>query len=304
MNNYDDLFTANGEKKDSKTERPFNKEEWAAKKQQERAEAFEMLDAATEEAVANPETFRDYLLIQSRFGKYSVSNALLISYQNNEATYLADFETWKEKGVFVQKGERGITLLEPGNEFTREDGSTGFSINVKKVFDISQTNSERSYSRRTPDERRVLKALISSSPCDIRMTNELDGNVCARYVPKDDAIYIRQGLDGEDIFRSLSQEIVIANFAKNGVAREDCVFTAYCATYMLCERNGFDTGDFDFEKVPEMFKDTQLFQQLYYSADVKHGGRLPVHVHFVMDEFESSPNLCVNCFRYNMQEAA
>ena len=257
MNNYDDLFTANGEKKESKTERPFNKEEWAAKKQQERAEAFEMLDAATEEAVANPETFRDYLLIQSRFGKYSVSNALLISYQNNEATYLADFETWKEKGVFVQKGERGITLLEPGNEFTREDGTTGFSINVKKVFDISQTNSERNYSRRTPDERRVLKALISSSPCDIRMTNELDGNVCARYVPKDDAIYIRQGLDGEDIFRSLSQEIVIANFAKNGVAREDCVFTAYCVTYVLCERNGFDTGDFDFEKVPEMFKDAE-----------------------------------------------
>ena len=257
MNNYDDLFTANGEKKDSKTEHPFNKEEWGAKKQQERTEAFEMLDNATVEAVANPETFRDYLLIQSRFGKYSVSNALLISHQNNEATYLADFETWKEQGVFVQKGERGITLLEPGNEFTREDGSTGFSINVKKVFDISQTNSERSYSRRTPDERRVLKALISSSPCDIRMTNEFDGNVCARYVPKDDAIYIRQGLDGEDIFRSLSQEIVIANFAKNGVAREDCVFTAYCATYVLCERNGFDTGDFDFEKVPEMFKDAE-----------------------------------------------
>ena len=30
---------------------------------------------------------------------------------------------------------------------------------------------------------------------------------------------------------------------------------------------------------------TQLFQQLYYSADFKHGGCLPVHVHFVMDEF-------------------
>ncbi len=30
---------------------------------------------------------------------------------------------------------------------------------------------------------------------------------------------------------------------------------------------------------------TQLFQQLYYQADVVHGGRLPVHVHFVMDEF-------------------
>lgn len=30
---------------------------------------------------------------------------------------------------------------------------------------------------------------------------------------------------------------------------------------------------------------TQLFQQLYYRADYVHGGRLPVHVHFVMDEF-------------------
>ena len=30
---------------------------------------------------------------------------------------------------------------------------------------------------------------------------------------------------------------------------------------------------------------TQLFQQLYYQADIIHHGRLPVHVHFVMDEF-------------------
>lgn len=30
---------------------------------------------------------------------------------------------------------------------------------------------------------------------------------------------------------------------------------------------------------------TQLFQQLYYQADIVHSGRLPLHVHFVMDEF-------------------
>ena len=28
-----------------------------------------------------------------------------------------------------------------------------------------------------------------------------------------------------------------------------------------------------------------MFQQLFYCADHKHGGRLPVHVHFLMDEF-------------------
>lgn len=35
---------------------------------------------------------------------------------------------------------------------------------------------------------------------------------------------------------------------------------------------------------------TQLFQQLYRQADIVHGGRLPVHVHFVMDEF---PNVAL-----------
>ena len=30
---------------------------------------------------------------------------------------------------------------------------------------------------------------------------------------------------------------------------------------------------------------TQLFQQLFYVADHKYGGRLPVHVHFICDEF-------------------
>ena len=36
---------------------------------------------------------------------------------------------------------------------------------------------------------------------------------------------------------------------------------------------------------------TQLFQQLYYQADSVHGGRLPVHVHFVMDEFANETQL-------------
>ena len=36
---------------------------------------------------------------------------------------------------------------------------------------------------------------------------------------------------------------------------------------------------------------TQLFQQLYYSADIVHSGRLPVHVHFVMDEFSNETQL-------------
>ena len=35
---------------------------------------------------------------------------------------------------------------------------------------------------------------------------------------------------------------------------------------------------------------TQLFQTLYYVADRKYGGKLPVHVHCLMDEF---PNVAL-----------
>ena len=46
--------------------------------------------------------------------------------------------------------------------------------------------------------------------------------------------------------------------------------------------NEYEILSFDDERVMLY---TQLFQQLYYQADSVHGGRLPVHVHFVMDEF-------------------
>jgi type IV secretion system protein VirD4 len=36
---------------------------------------------------------------------------------------------------------------------------------------------------------------------------------------------------------------------------------------------------------------TQLFQQLFYAADHKHGGSLPFHVHFIMDEFANVTQL-------------
>jgi type IV secretion system protein VirD4 len=33
---------------------------------------------------------------------------------------------------------------------------------------------------------------------------------------------------------------------------------------------------------------TQLFQQLFYSADYRHGGSLPIHVHLLMEEFSNA----------------
>ena len=255
MNNYDDLFKDNEKDKENSKKTPYDKDAWIEKKKQERAEAYELLDTATEEVAKDAEKFRDYLNTQAQFDRYSVSNALLIAYQHPGAVKLADFSTWKDEDVSVNKGEKAITILEPGSEFTREDGTTGFSINVKKVFDVSQTNSDLNIKRRTPDARSAIKALIASSPCEIVMVDELKVSN-ARYSTDKNTIYIIRGLEADEIFRSLAFEIGIAKCAEKGIDRKDGMFPSYCTSYILCERNGFDTGDFNFEKAPERFADS------------------------------------------------
>ncbi len=252
MNNFDELFESKKEQEEKKTYHPYNKDEWVAKKKQERTDAFAMLDEATTELMNDPEKFKDYLNVQSRFDRYSVSNAILIAHQKPDATRVADFETWKDNDIFILKGEKAFTMLEPGQEFTREDGSTGFSVNVKKVFDISQTSeAENAPQPKTPDHRKAIKALIAASPCDIRLTDELSENVDAMYSAKDNAIYIRQGLEGDTIFSSLSQEIISAKLGKDA---PEGAFVAYCASYVLCERNGFNTDRYNFDNLPKYFE--------------------------------------------------
>jgi hypothetical protein len=75
----------------------------------------------------------------------------------------------------------------------------------------------------------------------------------ARYSTDKNTIYIVRGLEADEIFRSLAFEIGIAKYAEKGIDRKDGMFPSYCASYILCERNGFDTGDFNFEKAPERF---------------------------------------------------
>ena len=254
MDNFDDLFdTQNGEGQ------LFDVETWKERKQQDREYAYSLLDEGTQNLASNYEYFRDYLDIQSRFDRYSVSNAILISHQMPEATRLADFNTWKSSGVYIKRSEEAIIILEPGKEYVREDGTKGLGMNVKRVFDISQTELHwKTYPEAKPEQRSKLKFLIASSPCKILSSDALSENICARYSPEDNKIYIRPGMSGDDIFRSLAQEIAIAEFAGRGVDRKDCAFTAYCASYMLCEKNGFSVEGFSFERAPEQFEGMEL----------------------------------------------
>lgn len=236
MTELDELF---GNEKQTTME-PYSKDDWIRQKNENRALAYEMLETATEE-LNNPDTVMAYLDIQSKFDRYSVSNALLVAYQNPEATRLCDSKTWQKNHVFINKGETGIIILEPGKEYTREDGKTVTPYNAKKVFDISQTNARPRQNRtKTPDVRVVVKAMITTSPVPVKISNELPECINAHYQPEAKMIFIRQGLEGCDIVRALSKEIAFARLDNGDFNRENLEFKAQAISYIATSRAGFE----------------------------------------------------------------
>ena len=198
--------------------------------------------------------FQAYLDVQARFDLYSVSNAILIAAQCPEATKLADFDSWKASGVYVRHGADAITILEPGKEYQRDDGSVGVSYNVRKVFDISQTRAaQRPAPATVRDERLLLKALMNNAPCRFAISNELPESVNVAYHPQEHTVYVRQGLDASTIFRGLAQELARAHMDRDGITCESPDFTAYSVSYMLCKRNGVSVEGFSFERLPESY---------------------------------------------------
>ncbi|MBN2982247.1 ArdC-like ssDNA-binding domain-containing protein [Cohnella algarum] len=278
MNNLDDLFRQDAASRSSTnpSEQPFDKEAWAQKKQELRQWTYETIDAATSSIAQSGDEFQCYLDVQSRFDRYSVSNALLILAQRPEATRIADFDTWKEQGVFIRRKETGFYILEPGEEYRREDGSTGISYNPKKMFDIAQTTASQKREQPTyPDDRMRIKALVDRAPVPIVINDALLPEMHAIYQPDTRIIVIRRGLDAGDIFRSLAQELAHAELDRGDgrYSRSDSTFHAYCASYMLCKQFGVDTSSFRFHRVPEKLKDIepqQIRTELMVMKDAAH----------------------------------
>ena len=155
--------------------RPFDKEEWAAAKQAQRKEAYELIDNTCSEMVASGDSFRQYLDVQGRFDRYSVANAILVSAQMPEATQLKEYSKWKANRVYVNKDAQKIIILEPSKEYTREDGTKGVSYNAKVVYDISETSAKDRQQEQEPKSmRELVSALIDASPVPCVPVGELE----------------------------------------------------------------------------------------------------------------------------------
>ena len=255
MNSIEEIFE-NGKAEELSID-PFDVEEWAANKKAEREQAYSLIAAMAKSVATHGDKLKSYLDVQSRFNKYSVGNALLITAQMPYATRLADYKTWKDADVHVKKGETGIVLLEPGKEYTRADGSTGVSYNSKRVFDISQTDSEKDPgSVEKYDMRFLIKMLINDAPCRLLIAgpDKVPDNKRARYDAEVKTIYVRPDENTDLVFMEIARELALAHLDREKQDAIDRDLIADCTAYMLCKRFNLSLEWFNYDSLPESFK--------------------------------------------------
>ena len=242
--------------------KPFDKAEWAAQKQAQRQEAYELIDNTCSEMMADGESFRQYLDVQGRFDRYSVANAVLVSAQMPEATQLKDYNAWKQSRVYVNKDAQKIVILEPSKEYTRDDGTKAVGYNAKVVYDISETSAkDRQEAQEKKSMRELVSAMIDASPVPFVPVADLE--IPAYYDSKQQTIFIKTGLSEEQLFVSMAKEVSAAVFDfKHNESRDASDFKSFCVAYMVSTRYGVDTRGFSFDRLPREFSemDTQVFK--------------------------------------------
>lgn len=242
--------------------KPFDKAEWAAQKQAQRQEAYELIDNTCSEMAVNGDSFRQYLDVQGRFDRYSVANAVLVSAQMPDATQLKDYNAWKQSRVYVNKDAQKIVILEPSKEYTRDDGTKAVGYNAKVVYDISETSAkDRQQAQEPKTMRELVSAMIDASPVPFVPVADLE--IPAYYDSKQQTIFIKTGLTEEQLFVSMAKEVSAAVFDfKHNESRDASDFKSFCVAYMVSTRYGVDTRGFSFDRLPREFSemDTQVFK--------------------------------------------
>ena len=233
----------------------LSKEEYAEKMKAEKEAVYQMADDTAKAIVPDPEKFKAFLDTQSRLDRYTAVNALLIFKQLPEASQLKNFDDWSKDNVKIQKGAKSISILEPV-EYAKRDGTTGISYNVKKVFDVSQTNGKRPPAPTVNrDPKALITVMLDSSPVEVEATNELPyPNMAAFYNNEEQTLYVKRDVgDSVAVAQCVAQELGHAQLSINSdsYSRADMGFQAVCIGYMLCKKYGVDTQNFAINRIPE-----------------------------------------------------
>jgi len=185
------------------------------------------------------------------------NGTLFVSAQMPEATQLREKAVWKANRVYVNKDAQKVIILEPGKEYTREDGTKAAGYNAKEIYDISQTPaSGREQTQEAKSMRELVAALEDASPVPFVPVDDLE--LPAFYDNSQEATFVRKGLSEQELFVGMAQETGEAIFDfKHNENRDSSNFKAYCVAYMIASRYGVDTRGFDFRRLPDKYAEME-----------------------------------------------
>jgi hypothetical protein len=160
--------------------------------------------------------------------------------------------------------------MEPGNAYTRKDGSKGVNIHIKRVFDIAQTTlTPGKEPTVNPDTRMLLNAMVRYAPCKVNFRDELPDGQSALYSPQEKTVFVRRGQSMEDVFRGVAQELAHAYLDTGNYNREENAFLAQCVGNMLCQRNSIDGNSLAVSQLPQKYMEMEPKQLREYLKSIR-----------------------------------
>lgn len=227
------------------------------------------LSAAVEALVDEP-AWRRMLEVAARFHRYSPNNVLLITLQRPDATRVAGYQTWRQLGRQVRKGETGIAILAPvavrrgavderqqpvSDTETEAPRRALRGFRVTHVFDIAQTDGPP-----LPDVRPQL--LDGVAPlgmwADLLEQVEAAGFTFgyADVAPANGrtdhlhrTVVLRPDLTGAQKVKTLAHELAHVLLHQPGelppgFTRGRAEVEAESVAYVVCAAHGLPTGDY------------------------------------------------------------
>jgi hypothetical protein len=250
------------------------------------------------EGIQDSYQFRLFLTTMAKFHDYSIGNQILIMLQKPEATRVAGFNTWKDLGRYVKKGEKGIAILAPvmppkakatcpgcGAEVPRTakfcpECGHGLEIGVEidqprffrvvHVFDLGQTEGDPLPEFEVPVLTGEVNEGLFTRLLDLMKSRGVgvsfeprphqDPGIKGQYSHGE--IWVRPEEPRAQQLKTLVHEIV--HYYSEGVfriPRQDAETIAESAAYVVGAHYGFDTGVRSFPYVALWAQDKKVLDQ-------------------------------------------
>ena len=270
------------------------------------AELTERLENGVKELYAS-DNYAQYITAMAKFHHYSFGNALLILFQCPQATNVAGYNTWKQLGRQVKKGEKGIMILAPCNfraslEREKIDPLTGQALlgpdgkpltekvkispnrfKIAHVFDMSQTEGRElpqigvsELTGDVADYTGIYNRLTALSPLPV-VQEDFQRSAKGYTSFTENRIVVKPGMSQVQTIKTLVHEIAHAKLHKPDdildVPRPDerrrKEVEAESIAYVVCQHFGIDTADYSLAYVAGWSKGREL-TELKGSLNIIH----------------------------------